>query len=271
MLNYKNYSTFETLQKDARGVKGAYSASKQHEKVKIPFGPPKSVEFAESGIGIDAKRELIFSNNRRESVRLNVAIMNNIKSDLNPFCQRIQAMKTLGQFRLLAHYVTLLQASPNFVFHDENINDNYGVRLDGKGTKVVDLHAEGGTLESYIEFAKLASENLYSDTSKGNKKSKTIDDYLVKEPAKKRLKVTEKVDESEQKELNDAEGLEVGYKKSYVGLARIPLKNLEAHVDLLSHVSPETVGRVMKSISQRYDPTQTVLGSYCIPTCMNAI
>ena len=200
-------------------------------------------------------------------VRLNVSILNNIKSDQNPFCQRIQAMKTLGQFRLLAHYINLIQASPNFVYHDVNKNDNYGFCFEEKGLKVVDLHADGGTLESYIEFIKLASENLYSDSSqkenKSNKKSKTMDDYLVKEPVKKRIKVTQKVDESHLKELNDAEGLEVGYKKSYVGLARIPLQNLEAHMDLISHVSPETVGRVMKSISERYDPTQTVLGSYC--------
>ena len=64
---------------------------------------------------------------------------------------------------------------------------------------------------------------------------------------------------NEKQELEDESGLEVEYKKSFVGMTRVPLANIKICPGMESLVNQNRVEFVMSSIRKKFDPSLNVL------------
>ena len=145
----------------------------------------------------------------------------------------------------------------------EEIFDSDGFLTDGSGMKESDLVTAGGSLEHYMNFVKVAKEGARVVESV-EKRLSDIRNYMIANGERKASEVTATkaklsklaaIDESEKKELEDEHGSEEKFKKSCVGIARVPLANIKISPDMENLISPNRVKFIVSSIQKKYDPT----------------
>ena len=148
--------------KSGTGKIGFFSTSPQNSSVKIPWGPPVSCEFVvrrKSGMDdSEVVREYKFNNGKtRDSIGFDEAILNLIECGVNSFTQKLVSLCVKGHKKLLGNYVTLVQHSEGFIHHTDK-HDNLGFMLDGSGIGEIMLEENGGSVDEYTEFIKLAKD-----------------------------------------------------------------------------------------------------------------
>ena len=259
-------SQFEIGFKNTRGDISSFSKSKASPKT--PFGPPCKVEYLMKKIVDEESGEFKFTNKRRETVPFMESQMNNFNVDggVNGFSRKITSLIVEKRQKLLAMYLSLLSHTDNFVHHREEYHDQNGFLLDGSGIQEKDLEQNGGMLVEFLEFVNVAStsavtvekevlgNNPISNYFQVSQKRSQDSSSKSKKKSKNDLK-----NENEQKEIDDKSGLEQEYKKSYLGIAHIPLGNISVAPDLATKINPLRVLAIMNSITKKYDPSMSVL------------
>ena len=219
--------------------------------------------------GDEVKREYKFYNRSHQSASFDEVILNMMIGGVNPFSQRVTSMCIQNKKKLLSNYLNIVQYSSDFIHHRDMIHDENGFLIDGSGTSVTDLEENGGSLIEFRDFVKVVKEsarvistpdNLYLDIARnradGRKRKKA--NPTGGEPAQKKSK-SAVLEENEKAELVDSTGLEHKYKSSFIGLASIPLDNLQVPKELQKMVLIYRVYKIMASMKARFDPSQVVL------------
>ena len=227
--------------------------------MKQPWGPPVSAEFGIQRKGPDIVREFKFKNSCGEVARFDIALLNNLRNEVNGFTQTLTSLCVKFKFKLLSFYFGLTQRSSQFVHHKEGIHDADGFLMDGSGVQLRDLQSEGGSYDSYIEFRSFVIESALTITSISERfirkrKAKLSDTFVAPKLSRQAI-----LDNNEKMELCEASGLEKSFKNSYIGFTNIPLANLSVHESLTEGVMPDRVSKIAESIMDRYDPSQVQL------------
>ena len=255
--------------KNSQGKITPFSNSKQSAKVKIPWGSVAKCEYLLTRFDDGTVGEFKFTNKRGEVTRLKKAILNSFEGGVNLFSKRVTAMVVEKKEGLLALYLSLLPYTSGFLFgSDGEVHTEDGFRLDEDGIKEDDLVKNGGSLAEFQDFVKLAYESAEDvelpdpekdpsgDISKfflpGKRKSQNPNSR-----APKKSKAAT-IDENEQRELTDEEGLEKEYQNSFVGMVSIPLDNISISEDLKIKLCQFRVYKIVESIQKKYDPSQSI-------------
>ena len=252
--------------KNTKGEDGPYSSSSKSLTVKLPWGPPTECEFNVRKNNSDTVKEFKFKNSRRESAAFDEILLNNLEREVNSLSQRITALFVSKEKKLLANYLTVTQYSENFVHNTEG-HDKDGFRLDLTGVTLTEVEENGGSLLELRDFIKVAKESAVFGLStqgahsnmfkiaESNKRKKSSDDNS--RPVK--LSKREAMDNDEEMELNDPEGLEKKYQSSFVGICWIPLDNVMVSEELNIKPNIFRVCKIEESLKLKYDPSQTVI------------
>ena len=253
--------------KNSLGKITPFSNSKQSARVKIPWGSLAKCEYQETRVDDENVGEFKFTNKRGEITKLRKSILNSFEWGANLFSKRITAMIVEKKEVLLALYLSLLPYTPGFVLHTMDVHSVDGFRLEeDNGIKEEDLVKNGGSLTEFKDFVKIALEcaevvqPLEKDSSTDISKFFGPGKRKLQEPKSKAAKKSkaDTIDENEQRELLDEEGLEKEYQKSFVGMANIPLDNISISEDLKVKLCKFRVYKIMESIQNKYDPSQSI-------------
>ena len=160
--------------RDSRGVSGAFSSSPKSQVVKQPWGPYSKCEYKVDRNGEHLLQKFKFTNLNSESVCLDLLLFKPLQEEINPLTQKIKALCTQKKFALYAGYLSLIQKSEDFIYHEE-IHDKHGCLLDGNGIQLSDVQASGGSVESYLEFKNLVQKYALtvSNSASGGRKRKS--------------------------------------------------------------------------------------------------
>ena len=254
--------------KNTKGDIGPYSPGSRNASVKIPFGPPVLCEYSVKTVEGAAVGEFKFFNKRRQSAELPEGILYSLGygSGVTAFSRKVTDIFTDKTSNLLALYLTLLPHSEQFVHHNEELHNKEGFMTDGSGMQERDLVAAGGSLQEFRELAKVAKESakVVKNVEKGLRDISSYFESTGKRKSKgssaPKPKISKQaaVDENENKELEDEDGLEVQFQNSYMGLVKVPLANIEISAAMSSLVNPHRVKTIMASIRKWYDPSLNV-------------
>lgn len=217
----------------------ALSANKFGDNFKLPFGPPTTCEYL-----VRNKNENVFkfTNQRKQTVAMKDTLLNNLQFGVNDFSRKVTALTTGGKNKLLALYLSLINKSESFIHHRPGVHDNNGDVLSAAGEEGTCIVDNGGSVEEYQQFLKIAKESAAMVDSpavalkqiinkfQSNRKRKSCDSENQEsgESSSKapRLSKVETVKNNERKELEDEDGLEMKYQDSFCGVAHIPLDNI---------------------------------------------
>ena len=224
VINYKN----------TKGTIAPFSKSKSNASVKIPWGTPNQCNYLVTQKGNEKFGEFKFTTKRREVEKFREDSLNSFEGGVNSFSKKITCLIVEKKQHLLATYLTLLPHTAGFVHHREGLHTEDGFLVDAgdDDLKIGDLERHGGSIDDFAEFVRLANESaklVKVTSSEGqdistffSKKRKTVESN--KKTEKKSKAAT--IDDMEDQELKDTDGLEKEYSKSFVGLANIPLENI---------------------------------------------
>jgi hypothetical protein len=255
VINYKN----------TKGTISPFSKSKSNAIVKIPWGTPNQCKFLVTQKGNEKIGEFIFTTKRREVEKFKEHSLNSFEGGVNSFSKKITCLIVEKKQHLLAVYLTLLSHTVGFVHHREGLHteDGFLVEAGDDALKICDLEKNGGSMEDFAEFVRFANENaqvVKATSIEGqdistffSKKRKSVESN--KTPKKSKAAT---IDDMEDKELKDKEGLEKEYSQSFVGLANIPLENISVSGELDVKVNKFRVYSVVQSMRKRYDPSMSV-------------
>ena len=241
--------------RDSRGVSGAFSSSPKSQVIKQPWGPFTKCEYKVDRNNEQLLQKLKFVNINSESVCLDLLLFKPLQEEINALTQKIKAICTQKQFSLLACYLSLVQQSEGFVYHDE-IHDKHGFLINQNGLQLQDVQAAGGSLESYLEFRNLVqscAQIVSNSNPKVKRKSENDNSSTAKLSRNDQILADEKI------ELERKEGLEHNYRRSYIGISSIALKNISVHPDLMHSIVKEKVPEIMENMKSRYDPSLSIL------------
>ena len=253
--------------KTTKNIIQPFSTCKKNAYIKRPFGPPVKGEYRIQSISGEEVGQFKFVNNRNENAVLPATIMNNLLVGVNNFSRKVTDMYVNNKRDLLVKYLSSLLHSDKFVHHNEETHNVNGFRVDGSGVQEPDLVAAGGSLEDFRIFINDAKESATEVASVEN----SMDDIrkyfatTVKRKANENIAPTAKlsrnaqIEANEKKELEDDSGLEVEYKKSFVGMTRVPLANIKICPGMESLVNQNRVEFVMSSIRKKFDPSLNML------------
>ena len=186
-------------------------------------------------------------------------------SGVNPFAKFVTGMIVENRQECLAEYLSLVPHAAEFVNHVEEIHTQEGFTSDGTGFTERDLAKHGGYLEELRDFRKAALESasvIAAPVSSSDDISKFFNIGKRKsEESNPKAKKTKAIliDENETTELQDEEGLEREYQQSFVGMAYIPLDNINIADDLKMNLSKLRIFSIKESMKKKFDP------SICIP------
>ena len=253
--------------KDTKNKAGPYSSSPHNMAVKLPWGPSTACQYRVRKDKDGPVKEFKFSNKRRESVCFDEVLLNNIDNGdgVTPFAQRVTSMCVGDRKKLLGNYLTLLQYAESFIYHNPALNDENGFAVDLTGVTMEEVESNGGSVEDFRSFVQIAKASAVAVESveKGYSammvaprgvKRKATEEML--KPAK--LSKAAIVLNNEKRELEDPEGLECQFSKSFLGAAWVPLDNISVAKDLMK-VNIFRVYKIIESLKARYDPSQAVL------------
>ena len=235
-----------------------------HGAVKVPWGP-STCEYRVRRVENGTVKEFKFLNRRRETVCCDEMLLNNLDNGdgVTAFAQRVTAMCVGDKKKLLGNYLSLLQYAENFIFHNPSLNDPDGFSFDASGVTLDEIESNGGSLDEFRKFVKVAEESAtivgsvkegYSEMVSNGGKRKAAE--VATKPVK--MSKTATVLHNEKQELEDPDGLESKFSKSFLGAAWIPLDNISIAKDLMK-TNIFRVYKIMESFKARYDPSQTVL------------
>ena len=248
------------------------SASKQGVAVKIPFGPVSECKIVErkESIEDEPKQEFKFVNAKNQTKLMKNVPLNNLEFSLSDFSRKVTQMCVENKKTLLAVYLSAINNSDGFILHKEDKHDSDGFLLTGgAGVSAEDtISKQGGTLDEYREFVRLAKESalMVDSTEKSleemtsnsrNCQGKRASSSAPEKPPK--LSKTEQLKKNEQDEVEDKDGIEEEYKKSILGVAHIPLDCISVSKDMDFKTNPFRVQFIVSSMRKRYDPALSVL------------
>ena len=250
--------------KDTKNRSGPFSSA-AHGQVKVPWGPSTGCEYVIRRVEEGCVKEFKFRNKRRETVCFDEVLLNNIENGdgVTPFAQRVTAMNVGDRKRLLGNYLSLIQFAEGFIYHNPSLYDTDGFSLDQSGVSMQVVESNGGSLVELRGFIQTARESAtvvnsvkegHTDmVTKGEKRKVPVG---VVKPAKMSKIATAL--HNQKQEIEDPEGLESQFSKSYLGAAWVPLDNISTAKDLMK-IYIFRVYKIMDSLKQRYDPSQAVL------------
>ena len=249
-----NTSQIDIIYKDSRGKEEPFSKSHKGAKIKIPWGPPSECELVLRKDGMNLVKELKFRNKKCEFTKFDINLFNSM-SHINSFSQKIIALINKQQFRLLSYFLTLAQRSKGFIHNNEEEFDDNGFATDKSKPQIEDLVKEGGSNSSYYEFLSAAQDSAMDFDKIPKVARKRIN--LDSTNSTPEVKVSRKdiINDKEKSELTDPNGLEAKYRKSFVGVAHIPISNLSVHKDLSHLIMKTKVDLIEQSLLDRYDPS----------------
>lgn len=271
----KVLSTYQMdiLYKSTKAHIGPFSSSPRTKTVKVPWGPPVSCEYNVRSAGNGSSFNIfLFRNGNNETAGFDESLFDNLEVNIDgggvsSFAQRVTSMYVADKKQLLAMYLSLLQHSKEFVHHNESTHDLEGFALNGTGFTKEDIMAAGGSLIDLQEFIRIAkiSAKCVNDVNQAYLTmhnmivdgKRQLEENLFSSSSNKKARV-DSVNVKEADELNDPKGLEVQWKKSYVGRASIPLDSILVPSELFN-LNTDRVNRIAESMKVRYDPTQTTV------------
>ena len=248
------------------------SFSKSNSYPKIPFGPIAKTDFYpkrknEAGGG-EVGGKFRFENKSRASTVLKEAFMNNLNigGTVDEFAQRVTSMIIAKRQKLLAQYLSVLSQSKGFVHHREEFHEETGFLSDDTEIQERDFIRAGGSLPEFLQFTEVAKssavvvekellltkDKITNYFNKGQKRSESGSHKPIKKTR------GEHMDDNENKEIEDGEGLEQEYTRSYLGIANILLDNISVAPDLKDLINPYRVHSIADSM-KKYDPSMAVL------------
>ena len=200
-------------------------------------------------------QEFKMINEKSEKAFFNLELLNNLRVEFTTFAQKITEMCAKKQFRLLSLYLTATQHSLDFTHHRELFHSSDGFALTGEGVQLRDIEDLGGSLQDLQKFWKevLESYNADPDTPKSTKRRSNVES---EDSSAEKVSRKCRLERKEQEEINDPEGLEAKYKKSYIGFVKIPLNNVKIHEELLDLIMEKKVMELKEEFKKRYDPAQ---------------
>ena len=145
------------------------------------------------------------------------------------------------------------------MYENHDLYDHDGFCKDGSGIQIKDIEEEGGSYQTYYEFRNLVIDSAKSSSPLKTNVNKNKAPKLSDEIVAPKLSRQERLGLKEKEELSDPQGLEQSLKKSYVGLANIPISNLSIHKTLSSTVMFQRVLKIADSIMDKYDPSQVCM------------
>ena len=255
--------------KNTRGCVSSYTKSTAYPK--IPFGPIAKSEYSQRKVeGGEVVGVFKFTNKSRETALLNEPFMNNLNSgndgNVDEFSKKITSMIIDKKQKLLAQYLSVLSQSSGFVHHRDEFHEKTGFLSDGTEIQERDFNSAGGSLSEFLLFTEVAkSSAVIVEKELLLTKNNNITNYFKRSGSEssshKPIKKTrgELLDENENKEIEDLEGLEQEYRKSFIGLASIPLDNVSVAPGLKSEINIFKVQSIADSIKKQYDPSFAVL------------
>ena len=238
--------------------------------IKVPFGSPVKCEYGKKVLPSgDSVGHFKFINRRGEKTSCDETLLNNIKSEVTVFGQKLTSFCVAPNLKqcCLAHYLTLIQHSKDFIHHNEEIHDNLGFQKDGSGVTLTDLEACGGSLDELQDFRNLAKQSAkefgskiaaYGSMRKNNSEAnvaKRVNSNIEKHVVKRKK---ETVNDRETQELEDPDGLEQTYIKSHYCVTWLPIDSIEIDNNLVK-VNPFRTYSIMNSIKKKYEPSLTTL------------
>ena len=249
--------------KSSNGKIAPYSGSRSNSSVKFPWGSVVNCDYKVIREGQDAMGEFQFTNKRGEVAKLREYNLNSFDGGVNSFSKRVTSMVVDKRQYLLAKYLSLLPCSASFVHHQEEVYSEEGFSIDGSGMTENDLKKLGGCAEELKDFIRTAIESA-KVVDVPEKSSDDISRFFLKRKADHGSSKTVKkskaatVDEREIHELNDEDGLEKEYQKSFAGMAQIPLDNIKISEDLRSKLCKFRIFSIKESMRTKYDPSLSI-------------
>ena len=251
--------------KNSRGCVVSYTQSRHHPK--IPFGPIAKAEYSEKKT---EEGEVVgvfkFTNKSRQTALLDQSFLNNLNSgndgNVDEFSKKITSLMVAKKQKLLAQYLSVLSQSSGFVHHRDEFHEENGFLSDGTEIQARDFYLAGGSLPEFLEFTEVAKS---SAVIVEKEKENNITNYFKRSGSEsgrhKPIKKTrgDLLDENENKEIEDLEGLEQEYRKSFIGLSSIPLDNVSVAPELKCDINNFKVRSIADSIEKMYDPSFSVL------------
>ena len=208
--------------------------------IKIPWGPTVKCMYLVSKVEEDFVGEFQFHSKRHDTEKFKESSLNSFEGGVDMFSKRVTALIVEKKQSLLAIYLSFLPHSVGFIHHRVGYHTAEGLPIDDVGGfDTNEFEKNGGSLADYREFVKFAHQcsEAVESSSKGARdissffesKRKNTDQSTSKPSKKSRA---ETIDDLEDFELNDSEGLEKEFKTSFVGMANIPLGNISISSEL---------------------------------------
>ena len=254
------------MYRNTRGLVSPFSKSKQNDHIKIPWGTPTMCEYIlptgeEEGCG-----SFVFNSRRRDSAKFSLSEFSSFEEGKNMFAKQVAGMIVDGKQSLLALYLACMVHSSEFVHHREGFHTSEGFQLQGYDEVLSSVVKFGGSLADYQNFINLAKreakvvENASvtaQDITRFFVPKRSLESETSGSVSAKKTKA-DIIDDLEKQELKDPEGLEKKHQEGIVGLANIPLDNLEVASTLENTVNNIRVNRIILSLKSRYDPSLSI-------------
>ena len=251
------------MYKNTKGRIAPYSKSTSNATVKYSWGTPINCEYQATKSDLDTIGQFKFTSKKNDTVLFKEKDLNSFEGGTTNFSKRVAALVVDSKQSLLAKYLSLMVHCKGFIHHREGIHSDEGFLVDVQGQEEI-LVELGGSLEDFSEFVKFALDSA-KDIQRVSVAGQDITNFFGPEVGKenssaKKSKKTksERINDLEDAELKDAQGLEKEYQSSFVGIANIPLKNLNISRDLDVKINPFRVQHIIKSMKQKYDPSLSV-------------
>ena len=230
--------------------------------VKIPFGTPVKCEHLVTRDSESTVEELQFTSKRRDVKKFKISQLNSFEGGDNLLSKKITSMVMDKKEKQLAHFLSLLPYSAGFSMHRADLHSKFGELLDDLIDGDKNIEDDENLLNDFKAFIVAATESAKVITRETSDirnyfgtKRKTSSESGRYEGRKSKASL---VNERENVELHDNAGLEKEYQQSFVGLANIPLENINIAADLVSSVNSNRVNLIMKSMLVKYDPSLTI-------------
>jgi hypothetical protein len=125
------------------GSVGFYSAAARTCGVKPPWGQVVSCDFNQASNKRGELHDYFkFQNEIGQKLNFKIVLMNALLFGVNNFTQKIAAMRTGGQDRLLAQYFSLLPRSEGFSHHKTDQHTKLGLLKDDAGDALNEQEVE---------------------------------------------------------------------------------------------------------------------------------
>ena len=245
-----------------------FSAAPRNATTKHPWGPPVECRFQT----VKNKRGEIgkyfrFLNGAGDIQNLKSSLLDKMFCGENDFTRKCSSIFTNQNLKLLGNYLSLLPYVKGFSHHRGEFNMENGIRSDLSGVTENVLIENGGSLNEFIEFAKMAKESaiVVSHTkAEVFAQIKDKDGVAIKRKGQpdtmivKRSKI-EVTEDLQKIEIDDPNGVEKALINSYVGRADIKLSNLSISPKLAVKTNQFKVQGIAKAMKERFDPAKLQL------------